>query len=317
MHLIPRFFRRTPYIAETDFAGTVVAVGTSVPVSPPNDQADSITQHGIGIGTKTFGSIPVPVHLSGSGALAEYLAIETKHITPIPSTLSLAQASTLPVSAITALDVVSLCNPQSGQRILINSPTGGVGSFATQLLRRAVGSEGVIVGICSQAGAGLARELGCDEVGDYGNYCDGSSVYERLEVYCREHGRFDAVVDCYGSQMLWGWSESLLKEGREGVYATVGPRFPSMSYWGMLVVLWQMMGNMLRPRWMGGVDRTYRQAASFIDEEKFDKVRKLAENGVIKPVVGEAFAFEDAKEVSTSLFYVLISRSMVVCVCVC
>jgi NADPH:quinone reductase-like Zn-dependent oxidoreductase len=118
-----------------------------------------------------------------------------------------------------------------------------------------------------------------------------------LSSMCEESGQFDAVIDCHGSQELWKASEKVLKAGVGHHYATVGPKFPSMSYGGMVTILWQMLLNSVLPGWMGGVKRSYKQAASFIDVEKLGRVRELAEEGIIRPHIGGRFAFEDAIEV--------------------
>src|SRR5215469_9913176 len=97
MRMIPMIFRRPPIIAETDFSGTIVAVGRKVPTSSVDGYRS------FPIGTEVFGSVDISKHFKGNGALAEYLAIETSSIAQKPSTLTFAEASGLAVSASTAL----------------------------------------------------------------------------------------------------------------------------------------------------------------------------------------------------------------------
>lgn len=294
MHIVPMFLRKPPFLAETDFSGTVVAVGSEIASSSSSESCDQ--ESCFAIGNQVFGSIPVAAHLKGVGALAEYAAVEAKFVAIKPDNVTMADASCLLVSAITAIDIVDLADLKPGYRVLINAPCGGIGNFAIQVIRRATGSEGHIVGICSSANNELAKKLGCDRTESYG--LDQESLVRHLSSTCEKEGLFDMIIDCHGSQKLWLSAEKLLKSGSGHHYVTVGPRFPSMTYSGMLTIIWQMITNLFTPVWLGGVNRSYKQAASFINQEKLQRVRKLAEDGVIKPHVGGVFKFEDAKEVS-------------------
>ena len=51
--------------------------------------------------------------------------------------------------------------------MLVYAPFGGVGGFATQLVRHAVRGFGKVVEVCSRATRQCAKELGCNEVLDY------------------------------------------------------------------------------------------------------------------------------------------------------
>lgn len=69
------------------------------------------------------------------------------------------------LAALTAWQVVyELGGLSSGQRVLINGASGGVGTFAVQLACLA-GAE--VTGVFSQANAELVRRLGASEVIDY------------------------------------------------------------------------------------------------------------------------------------------------------
>jgi NADPH:quinone reductase-like Zn-dependent oxidoreductase len=297
MHIIPMMFRRAPAIAETDFSGTILAVGDEVPSSPPGTDATSNNQvQSFPVGSKVFGSIPVPAHLKGSGCLAGYVAVEMNDVARIPDAVSMEEASCLAVSGITAIDVVDLAELKPGYRVLINAPCGGVGTIATQLVRHAIGGDGFIVGICSDQSADLAKSIGCDTTMNYRSATEESTFINQLVSMCAKDGLFDAIVDCHGSQELWHEVEKLLKVGSNRHYATVGPKFPSMSYVGMATILWQMLANMATPAWAGGVARSYKQAASFINVEKLERVRALAEQGIIRPHVGSKFAFKDTSK---------------------
>jgi NADPH:quinone reductase-like Zn-dependent oxidoreductase len=91
----------------TDVAGTVEAVGPDVQGLRPGDEV--------------FGW--------GSGAFAEYARATADHFVEKPSNLSFEQAAAIGVSATTALQLLrDEGHVQSGQKVLINGASGGVGS---------------------------------------------------------------------------------------------------------------------------------------------------------------------------------------------
>ncbi len=289
--IIPFLFRKSPAVAETDFSGTIVAVG---------EKAEGARR--LSVGSSVFGTIAVPSHLStGAGALGEYVAVESATVALTPDGVLPEAACGFGVSAPTALALVDAALLKPGARVIVNSPCGGVGHFATQLARRAVGPEGRVVGICSEANESFARELGCDEVVAYDRVPGGISVPQYLgQRYglSSEFGGFDAVIDAYGSQPLWLDSPKYLKPGNECPYATVGTKAPvKVSFSAMAWSLWGMISNSLWPVWLGGIPRRYSMISMFVDEKTMERVRKEAEAGAFNVHVGGRWKFEDAKQV--------------------
>ncbi len=69
------------------------------------------------------------------GAWAEIISIGTRSIAEIPASVSIRQASTLPVAGLTALKALEKGGLLVGKKVLINGASGGVGHFACQLAR--------------------------------------------------------------------------------------------------------------------------------------------------------------------------------------
>lgn len=153
MQLAPSFIRTKPCIPELDFAGTVAKLCDEYSLSGQ-----------LKVGTKVFGSIPVSDHMKGSGTLAEYVAVEAKYVYPVPKGMKLEEAAGLGVAGCTALDLFDTARVNEGMRVLVNAAGGGIGCLILQMVKKAIGSTGTVVAVCSDEKAELVRSLGADEV---------------------------------------------------------------------------------------------------------------------------------------------------------
>jgi NADPH:quinone reductase-like Zn-dependent oxidoreductase len=288
MHLVPFLFRKKPTIAETDFSGVIVAGG---PDAPPELRP----------GTQVVGSVAIQEHMSkGSGALAEFVAVEPDRVVALPQgSLPLDAVSTLPVSGTTALPLVRAAQLQKGQKVLFNAPCGGVGNFAVQMVRNEVGTEGVIVGICSSANLEAAKRNGCDAAIAYDVEGDALSkrVMEVLSATSRGTSdtseiQFDVVIDAHGSQALWNSCEGLLKPS--GAYISVGPKWASFSTWDMVAALFKQISIRFQPTWLGGVDRRHIIVMGDFNHDNMKELLGMMENQTMKPVIRGTWAMDDA-----------------------
>src|SRR5213076_766980 len=127
-----------------DYAGTVEAVGKNVTNFKPGDEV---------FGGKT-------------GSIAEYVCVlADRGVVPKPSNMTFEQAASAPVAALTALQGLrDRGKIQSGQKVLINGASGGVGTFAVQIAK-SFGAE--VTGVCSTRNLDLVRSIGADHVIDY------------------------------------------------------------------------------------------------------------------------------------------------------
>ncbi|MDT0570864.1 NADP-dependent oxidoreductase [Streptomyces sp. DSM 3412] len=131
---------------------------------------------------------------TGRGTWAQSVALPDHLLTHAPTTLSLAEAATLPLAGTTALQALAKLRLVSRGRLLVTGAAGAVGGLAVQLARRA----GVAVdGLVSRAEhIDVVRELGADTVVDLATDLPKEA--------------YDAVLDTAGVDV----SSSLVEGGR-------------------------------------------------------------------------------------------------------
>ena len=130
-----------------DFSGTVESTGNDVTQFKKGDEV--------------FGLLA----LFKGGALAEYIVVSEKDIAKKPIDISFEQAASLPVTGLSALQIVDkLAAVRKGQEVLINGATGGVGMFALQIAKKRGAKVTTVTGAKALA---LAHKWGSDITMDY------------------------------------------------------------------------------------------------------------------------------------------------------
>ncbi|MFS1511557.1 NAD(P)-dependent alcohol dehydrogenase [Chengkuizengella sp. SCS-71B] len=191
-----RLMRAKPYLARlangllkpkntrlgADIAGRVEAVGSNV------------TQ--FKVGDEVFGE----KFETGLGGFAEYVSVPESALAMKPSNLSFKAAAAVPLAALTALQ--GLRNEgqiQSGQKVLINGASGGVGTFAVQIAK-AIGTE--VTGVCSTRNLDMVRSIGADHVIDY-----------TREDFTRNGKKYDLIFDAVGNHSVSDLERALKEKG--------------------------------------------------------------------------------------------------------
>jgi NADPH:quinone reductase-like Zn-dependent oxidoreductase len=192
------FMTGTPYMARvmagllkpkntvlgTQVTGQVEAVGSAVRRYKPGDEVFGIS--------------------SNCGGYAEYVCIPENEAYPKPADLSFEETVALLFSAITALICLSdLGQLQSGQSVLINGASGGVGILAVQIAK-SFGAQ--VTGVCSTPNLELVRALGADQVIDY-----------TQEDFTQSETCYDLVFDAAGKRSFSDCQRVLTPEG---IYVT-------------------------------------------------------------------------------------------------
>ena len=236
-------------IIGADISGTVEAVGKNVTQFKAGDEV--------------FGS--------GIGGFAEYACLAESRTVIKPGSISFDQAAAVPVAGVTALQALrDQGKLQSGQHVLINGASGGVGTYAVQIAK-VLGAQ--VTGVCSGKNSELVKSIGADHVIDY-----------TKDKYWLNGKTYDLIIDNAAYNPI-GKSLHALKKG--GVYIGIGG---SSSTWNIIV---SMIFNPLIALAKG------RKVSSFIanlNQSDLMFIRELMESGKIKSVIGRRYPLRETPE---------------------
>jgi NADPH:quinone reductase-like Zn-dependent oxidoreductase len=263
------FIRGTPYIMRmmigglrkpkdprvgVDYAGTIEAVGKNVTQFKPGDEV--------------FGN--------RNGAFAEYVCARADRTIALkPANMSFEQTAGVPVAGLTALQGLrDKGRVQSGQRVLINGASGGVGTFAVQIAK-ALGAE--VTGVCSTRNVDLVRSLGADHVVDY-----------TKEDFTKGNERYDVILDNVGTQPLSGFRRVLKPDG---ICVIIGGGGPNDGKW---------VGPMARPIKAKLMSPFISQKIGMMmaqgNKDDLNVLSDLMQTGKVTPVIDRTYPLSEIRE---------------------
>lgn len=181
-----------------------------------------------------------------------------------PPNLTYAEAAAISFGGTTALDFFRRGKLRSGESVLVNGASGGVGTAAVQLAKH-FGAE--VIGVCSSANVALVRSLGATHVTDY-----------TKEDFTRNGETYDVIVDTVGTAPFSRCKDSLKAGGR--LLMVLGP-LPDM-----LLVPWVSMTS--SKKIIAG------PAAERAEDLRF--LAELAQTGAFKPVIDRRYPLEQIVE---------------------
>jgi NADPH:quinone reductase-like Zn-dependent oxidoreductase len=199
------------------------------------------------------------------GCYAEYKCMpEDGAIALKPANLSYEEAAALSFGGTTALDFLRRGKLQSGEKVLVNGASGGVGTAAVQLAKH-FGAE--VTGVCSAANIELVRSLGASHVIDY-----------TQKDFTQNGETYDVIIDTTGTAPFSRSKVSLKEKGRLLMVLAGLPE--------MLQMLWVSMTS--NKKVIAG------PVASGTEDLRF--LAELAAAGEFKPVIDRRYPFEQMVE---------------------
>ncbi len=174
---------------------------------PGNEVAGEIVEVGKDVtkfknGDRVFGSANSPY--------AEYATASEKSLETMPPTMRYEEGASIAFGGITTLHFLkTMANIQSGQRVLVNGASGGVGVFAVQLATY-FGAE--VTGVCSTKNVELVRALGAVKVIDY----------TKEDFTKKSDQKYDIIFDVVGYSSFRKCRKLLAEKG---IYINIVPTY--------------------------------------------------------------------------------------------
>lgn len=179
------------------------------PITPGFEVAGVVDAVGAGVDDLPLGTLAVGVTLFGGYSTA--LVLPRAQVFPMPEGPDTAHAAGIPAVFLTAWFALrELAHLRSGERVLIHSAAGGVGSAAVQLARQAGAEVTAVVGAAHKSE--LPRALGAAQVIDKSTE-DLWPAAERISP-----DGYDVILDANGVATLGESYRHLAPLGRLVVY---------------------------------------------------------------------------------------------------
>ncbi len=257
---------KAPFILGHDVAGVVSRVGSAV------------TRFSVG------DEIYARVRDGRIGTFAERIAVHEDDLAIKPATLSMAEAASVPLVALTAWQaLVERANLKRGQKVLIHAGSGGVGTYAIQLAKHLGATVATTTGTSNVE---WVRDLGADIVVDY-----------RTQDFEKVIEDYDVVLDSQGAETL-AKSLRILKPGGIAV-GIAGP--PDPDFARQLGKLFPLLPVMALLSWKTRrAARRHGVRYSFLfmraSGAQLGEITKLIESGVLRPIVDRTYPFDQAPQ---------------------
>ncbi|MHA1992650.1 MAG: NAD(P)-dependent alcohol dehydrogenase [Candidatus Hodarchaeales archaeon] len=237
-------------ILGAEFTGKVEAVGDEVTLFSPGDEVFGYRSDSVGCNTEYI-------------SVDEYSCVAEK-----PAIMSYEEVVHIPYGAMTAYSILDRMNIQSGQKVLINGASGGIGSYAVQIAKNSYGAE--VTGVCSTTKVDFVKNLGADKVIDY-----------TKEDFTKNGEKYDLIFDILNKTKFSRVKKSSLIENGRLVLVSFGLRqvfamyFTKLSFWNSKRLICALSGE---------------------GKGTLLKVKKLIETGKIKSIIDKEFPLEKLSE---------------------
>ncbi len=233
-----------------DIAGQIETVGKNVTEFQPGDEV--------------FGDC------GWAGGFAEYVCVTEKNVVSKPANITFEEAAAVPAVAFTALQGLrDYGKIQSGQNVLINGASGGVGTTAVQIAK-SYGAE--VTGVCSTRNLEMVRSIGADNTIDY-----------TKEDFTKHGQNYDLIYDAVGNRSVSDYKRALNPNGTCIItgFTTLPRLFQHMIMGPLMSIGDRKIGTQ-------GVAKPNQKDLVFIKE--------LLKAGKMKPVIDRRYPLSETAE---------------------
>ncbi|HEY5823069.1 MAG TPA: NAD(P)-dependent alcohol dehydrogenase [Cyclobacteriaceae bacterium] len=237
-------------ILGADVAGQVEQVGKSVTRFKQGDEV--------------FGNL----FACGLGGFAEFVCAVEDALVLKPANIKFEEAAAVPLAAISALQGLRAGQIRSGQKILINGASGGVGTFAVQIAK-SFGAE--VTAVCSTGKIEMVRSIGADHVIDY-----------TKEDFTRNDKHFDLIVAANGDRSILDYKRALAPTGRYVMIGGSGSQMAQAIFIGPFI-------SMISGKKMSNLVATSNQKDLVF-------MMELLEAGTVKPVIDRRYTLSQVPD---------------------
>lgn len=236
-----------------DIAGRVEAVGSQVKQFKPGDEVFGAAKH-------------------NCGGFAEYVCALENQLVLKPANVSSEEAAAVTMAALTALQGLrDEGRIRSGQTILIEGASGGVGTFAIQIAK-SFGAE--VTAVCSTTKLDIARSIGADHVIDY-----------TKEDFTKSGKRYDLILAANAFHSVFEYKRAL---NPNGICVISGGGEGSII---------GLIRDTLLSMWISKTEN--KKIGSFmanINQKDLAFMKELLETGEVKPVIDRRYKISETAE---------------------
>ena len=256
MRFVLGLFKPRKIILGTDFAGEVLSIGKNIKTFRVGDKVFSFKD-------------------AGSESQAEYVTSTEGNLFPIPENINYKQAAASLEGAHYAYTFIHKVNIKSGQKILINGATGGIGSALLQFVKQ---YDVKITATCNTQNIKLINSLGADKIYDY-----------TKEDFTNDTEKYDFIFDAVGKS-TFAKCKPLLKS--KGIYISseLGPYSQNLFY--AITTSFLNTKKVIFP-------------VPFSTQKTIPYIIELLKKEIFKPVIDREYVIED---IATAYEYVICGK---------
>jgi NADPH:quinone reductase-like Zn-dependent oxidoreductase len=217
-------------------------------------------------GDEVFGDLPLHI----KGGYAENVCAPENVLAPKPANLSFEEAAAVPESALVALQGLrDYGKIKEGQKVLIYSASGGIGTFAVQIAK-SYGAD--VTGVCSTRNIEMVRSLGADHVIDY-----------TKEDFSRSGQQYDLIFAARYTRSIWAIKRAL---NTNGIYvSTAGPSLSRL-----------FQEFFIGPRSFKNEGKKVAAITTKVNQEDLLLIKELIEAGKVRPIIDRSYPLSDISE---------------------